>query len=173
MRKDSGFTLIELMVTVAIAAILLGVAVPSFAEFIKNNRRAAAVNLFITDIHLARAEAAKRNQRVVICKRNPATVQPACSTAADWTDGWLVFVDNSAPLNSYDPANETLLAARPALSGELSMNSSATSYWFNRFNASLSDTIRFCSDNRQETGRKIVLDRGRPRTESLGEADTC
>jgi type IV fimbrial biogenesis protein FimT len=69
-----GFTLIELMVGVAVLAIALGVGVPSMSEFIKNSRLAAHTNDLLTSLHLARTEAIKRNARVTLCKSaNAAT----------------------------------------------------------------------------------------------------
>jgi type IV fimbrial biogenesis protein FimT len=89
-----GFTLIELMVGVAVLAIALGAGVPSMSEFIKNSRLAAHTNDLLTSLHLARTEAIKRNARVTLCKSADAAT---CSTAAGtgWQIGWMVFADAS------------------------------------------------------------------------------
>lgn len=80
MPKNRGFTLIELMVAIAILAITLGVAVPNFQEFVSRNRLAAATNELISALALARSEAVKR--------ATPVTV-----ASSDWSGGWQVFVD--------------------------------------------------------------------------------
>lgn len=67
MNRQAGFTLVELMVTVAIAAILLGVGVPSFRTLIENNRIAAASNDVVTALQYARSEAVKRGVFVDVC----------------------------------------------------------------------------------------------------------
>ncbi|MGB5065269.1 MAG: GspH/FimT family pseudopilin, partial [Candidatus Competibacter sp.] len=68
MNRKSGFTLIELMITVALAAIVLTLGVPAFQETIRNNRLATTVNDFISSLNLTRSEAIKRGTRVTLCK---------------------------------------------------------------------------------------------------------
>lgn len=79
---NKGFTIIELLVTIAIAGILVAVAMPSFTSSIKSNRLTAINNDLVSALNLARSEAVKRNQQVVVRR-----------DAAGWDDGWQVFVD--------------------------------------------------------------------------------
>ncbi|NEX23277.1 prepilin-type N-terminal cleavage/methylation domain-containing protein [Thiorhodococcus mannitoliphagus] len=91
---QAGVTLIELIMTLAIGAILLSVAVPSFHSIVATNRIAGVTNEFSAALHLARSEAVTRGLRVTVCKSADTTVaSPSCSTSANWQDGWLVFVD--------------------------------------------------------------------------------
>ncbi|MGQ0591131.1 MAG: GspH/FimT family pseudopilin [Gammaproteobacteria bacterium] len=100
-----GFTLIELMVGVAVLAIALGAGVPSMSEFIQNSRLAAHTNDLLTSLHLARTEAIKRNARVTLCKSPNAT---NCSTAPEgWEIGWMVFAD-AAPFGTREGADAVL-----------------------------------------------------------------
>lgn len=95
LSRSSGFTLIELMVTVAIVSILLIVAVPSFQTVMNSNRLTTAANEFVGSFQAARAEAIRYNRRVVIClSTNPNAATPTCA-AADATNatGWIVFMD--------------------------------------------------------------------------------
>ncbi len=85
-----GFTLIELMVTVVIAAILLTVAVPTFRDVIQNNRLATQANDLVTAFNLARSEAITRAIPVSVCK---STDGLACTASGRWDQGWIVFVD--------------------------------------------------------------------------------
>jgi len=104
----SGFTLIELLVTISVVAILLAIAVPSFQTFILNNRLATATNELVSALAIARSEAVKRATRVTVCKSaNAGAASPVCSTAANWQDGWIVFVDVSVAgtVDGTDAAN--------------------------------------------------------------------
>lgn len=109
-----GFTLIELMVTIAIAAILLGVAIPNFSSVIISNRLTANTNEFITSLNLARSEAIKRGQHVVVRK-----------TGTNWEDGWQVFVDldrsTAAKENVLDAGTDIELRVYPALPTNLTL----------------------------------------------------
>lgn len=89
MRASPGFTVIEALIAVAILAILLALAAPSFAKFVKDNRRASVVNDLIVSVQIARSEATRRGQRVVVCPSNDA--QTACADDTDWSGGWIVY----------------------------------------------------------------------------------
>ena len=87
-KANKGFTLIELMVTLAVTAIVLGVAVPSFNTMIINSRSATLGEDFATALNFARSEAVKRKARVTLCASSDGL------TCGDvWRDGFMVFVD--------------------------------------------------------------------------------
>lgn len=86
-NRIRGFTLIELMVVLGIAAILLGIGVPSFRTLLQNQRLTTTVNEFFSAVNLTRAEAIKAGLRV--------DMVPADADATDWTKGWIVFVDGN------------------------------------------------------------------------------
>ena len=73
--RPGGFTLVELMVTLTVLAILVGVALPSFRDMILNNRRTAIVNDLVSSLLLARSEAIKRGQPVSVCASSPRRQQ--------------------------------------------------------------------------------------------------
>lgn len=101
--KAAGFTLIELMFAIAVAAVLLGIGVPNFRDFVRNSRMAASANDIITDFNLARSEAIKRNVPVTLCKsQDGATCDP---DDADPFNRWIVFVDDADPA-VIDAAND-------------------------------------------------------------------
>jgi len=93
--KQTGFTLIELMFTIVVLAVLLGIGVPNFRDFIRNSRMTAAANDLLADLNLARSEAVKRRVPVTLCKSTDGT---ACDTD-DESDfrRWIVFVDDADP----------------------------------------------------------------------------
>lgn len=88
--KSTGFTLLELMVAIAVAAILITVSAPSFRSIIQNNRLVGQSNEMVTAFQVARSEALKRNRPVIICPSSDGT---GCGTA--WTDGWIVAEDTA------------------------------------------------------------------------------
>jgi len=96
LNRDYGFTLIELMITLAVAAIVLGIAIPSFNSTVLNNRSLALGGELASAINFARAEAVKRSTRVSIC---PSSNGEVCLGANDWAKGWIVFTD-TAPADS-------------------------------------------------------------------------
>ena len=92
--KERGFTLVELLTGLAVAAILLTIAIPGYAFLVNAGRMAAATNDLVSALHLARSEAVKRGVRVTVCKTGGSAA--ACDAAADWQRGWMVFVDGGA-----------------------------------------------------------------------------
>jgi type IV fimbrial biogenesis protein FimT len=85
-----GFTLVELMVVVALIAILLAVAVPSFKSVVQRNRIATQLNGFISDVGLARSEAIKRGLPVSLCASSDGA---NCLETNTWHLGWMMFFD--------------------------------------------------------------------------------
>ncbi len=182
MAKQSGFTLPELMVTVAVAVILLGLAVPSFRDTIIRNRLATQANELVTALNLARSEAIKRGVRVTVCKTaDPNAASPSCSSSADWQQGFIVFVDNThLPGNTkgvIDDADVRLRVFGTLTGSTLTADSNfarAVSYFPSGVsrgiksdgNDGLADgTFTLCNLGK---GRKIIINTtGRVRTEEL------
>ncbi|HSN52478.1 MAG TPA: GspH/FimT family pseudopilin [Woeseiaceae bacterium] len=92
MRRDSGFTLIELMIAIALVAILLATAVPALEDFTNDARQTGAINDFVSAIHLARNTAITTNSRVTLC----ASASGAACQLTAWENGWIVFADLDA-----------------------------------------------------------------------------
>lgn len=92
MYRHLGFTLVELMITLVVAAIFMTAVVPSYRSLIQNNRAVTLSNDFITSISLAKSEAIKRGETVSICASANAT-QTACGNNTNWPNGWIVFSD--------------------------------------------------------------------------------
>lgn len=96
-----GFTLIELMVTITVLAVLMALAVPSFAALLRQWRLTTTVETLAGDFRLARSTAIRTSRPVVLCVRNANQ----CGTGTDWTNGWLMFSDlnGNGNLNQGEP----------------------------------------------------------------------
>ncbi|NIR32538.1 MAG: prepilin-type N-terminal cleavage/methylation domain-containing protein [Gammaproteobacteria bacterium] len=124
MRTQRGFTLFELMITVAIGALLVTLAVPSFNTMLQNNRLTSQINEFVATLQLARSEAVKRNETVILCATDDPAADPLdCTAAADWETGWIVFSDadsDGAPSATADECNagaDCIVAVHAAVEG--------------------------------------------------------
>jgi len=119
--KQSGFTLVEAMFVLVIAAILLSVAAPSFRDFIRNSRITGKANDLLVGLNLARSEAIKRHAPVVVCATDDASAAaPTCDAGADFSQ-WIVFVDDDGDSGvasgnegngTYEPGSDEVLLSR-------------------------------------------------------------
>ncbi len=119
--QAKGFTLLELLVVMAILGITLAFAVPGFIEMVANNRISSSTSDFVSSLQLAKAESAARISPVSVCKKNPAGT--ACVTAGDWEQGWIVFIDANAS-GSVD-AGDTVLNVHEALDSRITFKGTA------------------------------------------------
>lgn len=109
----AGFSLVELMVVILIAAVLAGMAVPAFGRLIDSQRLTSTANDFLASIQLTRSEAIKRGRRVDLVPAGP-----------NWSDGWIVLVDENGN-QSFD-AGETIIHRREPASSGISITSKLT-----------------------------------------------
>lgn len=183
-----GFTLIELMVTIAIAAILAGLAVPSFQDLIASNRLKSHASSLLSSLLLARGEAIKRNSRVVLCKSADGST---CTATGGWQQGWIVFHDYTDDTTAATNNNGTLdiseavIQRQGPLTGDfvLTGNSSVTNYVsyssigatkFKASEAFQAGTFTICqrSVNNGKAREIVISATGRPRINQTTAA-TC
>lgn len=118
MKKNQqlGFTLIELMVTVSIAAVLMMMAIPSLGTYRRNAELTSVTNTLVASINTARGEALKRGLSAMLVPIN---------NGSDWTTGWVVFVDTDSSRN-YDVAKDTLVFTQPATESYIAISATGT-----------------------------------------------
>lgn len=175
MSEQRGFTLIELMVAIAVLAILVSVGIPSMVDFVRTNRRAAAVNALVTDLQRARSTAASSGTDVVLCHSTNGT---SCSGIPDpdWSAGWILFVDDNgddvddaSDDNGGFDAGEELLSVGARRNG-LTMPSNGTAFRFNpgfgMLDSGSAGTVATCIEGEDNDRWIVVAPTGRPRLAS-------
>lgn len=172
LNRIKGFTLIELMIGLALAAIIVTMAAPSFNSAMKKNKIVAETNELIADINFARSEAVKRSTPVVLCRSaSPSNASPTCGgTASNWSSGWLVFADTDGD-NSYTAADDILIRIGNPTDGSVTIKSNAAANQELVYNpdgttAAGGNVAVFavCDDRGKDHGRQIQISvTGRPR----------
>jgi type IV fimbrial biogenesis protein FimT len=110
---QAAFTLLELLTTVVVVAIVAAIAVPSYRMIIQSGRLTTQIYDFAAALNLARSEAVKRGFAVTVC---PSTDLATCTGSTNWEQGWIVFVDvNSNQTVDTSDAREVVLRASGAL----------------------------------------------------------
>ena len=172
MKKITGFTMLEIMVTIAIVGILAAVAIPSFANMKKNNCLTTSVNSLVSSLQRARSEAVKYRTDVTVTALN-----------GDWAQGWNVTLKEDRNGNGTLDAGEdyngngTLEAAAPVQKATLSCpgetitetDSGATSFVYGSDGfIDKTGTFQLCDDRTGETGRQLTISiTGRPDTSNF------
>ncbi len=90
--RGTGFTLVELVIVMVVAAVVLAIGAPQFTEFRRNNRLSGASNDLLAALQQGRTEAIKRQRQVAVCATaDPRAAQPVCADGS--FNGWIVFED--------------------------------------------------------------------------------
>ena len=120
MNTSDGFSLIELLVTVSLVAVVLALGIPSYQSITTSNRMAGEMNALMGDLQVARSEAVKQGSTVTICPTSSAAAPYACSNSGNWSGGWVIFVGGSSATSS------SPLRLQPALGGTDVLQSNST-----------------------------------------------
>ncbi|NKB37819.1 MAG: prepilin-type N-terminal cleavage/methylation domain-containing protein [Gammaproteobacteria bacterium] len=173
MRNQSGFTIIELLVTVAVVGTLIAIALPNYNIFVKNNCLTTTTNNLVTSLQLARSESIKRGRNVGV------------HTISGWASGWIVFDDEDNGYD-YDAGTDDILrdiaptcgvgtmtiteinGSTGAAPNPNDVTASDTSFYYESTGfIDSAGTFEFCDDRTAETGRMITISiTGRPTTNS-------
>jgi type IV fimbrial biogenesis protein FimT len=108
-QRLRGFTLVELLVTLTVTAVLMALAAPTFRTLLLKRSVQAAADALVSDLRLARSEAVKRSATVSVCSSADGA---SCSNGAAWQSGWIVFADADGD-GSLD-AEDTVLRVQDA-----------------------------------------------------------
>lgn len=136
-RADqSGFTMMELLITVFIAALLMGFAIPSFRRIIASNRVVTQTNELVRALTLARSEAITRNRTMTFCRAAADGDTNCAGSAGNWSF-WIIR----------NPAGEVVRRGDiPTYGGALRVTSTLTN-----------DTMTYSSDGLARNGTSATL----------------
>ncbi len=172
--QSHGFTLIELMFTLAVAAVILTLAIPSFRDIIQNTRLTTQINELASSLNLARSEAIKRGLTVTVCKSDDQDASPNCG--GDWQDGWLVFEDNGT-VGTFDSGTDVLIKVTSALpaASTLDFPRNQISYDSTGFAIGVSNgTFVLCDDRGISAAKGLIAsNNGRIRTAPSADLTSC
>ena len=165
-QKHSGLSLLELLITLAVAALLLGAGVPGLQHLVLESRMTAAVNDLVRDLHFARQTANARAVPVMVC---PTTDGSACRADGKWQGGWQVM---TRPAVNPTGANFSLVLRRQPGLPTLHISSTRPAFFFRPFTLrDTNGTIGFCDERGIAASRALVISpSGRPRLASRQEA---
>ncbi len=159
--RQAGLTLLELLVTLTVTAILGVTVVPAMLDLIDRNRISASLNELVTHIHLARSQAIKNRYRAILCPSNDGRT---CLRSGEWHHGFMLFDDNNG--NRKPDPDERVIRFRKALPG-VTMTSSRYRnkivYQSNGMAGGTNLTITICG-SRAAPQAIILSNTGRPRT---------
>ncbi|MDH3888842.1 MAG: GspH/FimT family protein [Gammaproteobacteria bacterium] len=160
-RSQSGLTLPELIVSLSIISVLSSSGLSGLQTFIQENRMAAEINQFVTVLHLARSEAVKHGQRVLLC---PSSDSLNCGNSKEWVNGWILFASEDRE-HDHD---EQLLQTGSPISAGIRMTSSnyrkRIVYQPDGNSPGTNTSFTFCDTRRRVKPRVICLSNtGRPR----------
>lgn len=157
-KKTRGFTILELMITLAVVAVLVSVGVPGFRAVIMDNRLVSQANLMVTSISVARSSAVKYQRNATVCSSTDFDAAvPTCAASTDWSTGWIVWVDKDR--DAATDAGEIISVHGP-LNATSSLSSTAnTSFTYDArgFGLAGADDLMLCDDRTGETGRRIRI----------------
>lgn len=130
MKRQNGFTISELLVVMAIVAILLGIGVPSYRYITNSYRLSAEINSLSGDLQYGRSEAIKQGQYTTVC----SSTDGLTCTGSAWNSGWIIFVDLNK--NGQVDAGDTLMRVQAAFTGTtpdtFTLSNAITRVQFNR-----------------------------------------
>ena len=164
LAKNRGFTLLELMITLIVAALIVSIGVPNFQGVMQNQRLSSATNELVMSINLAKGEAIKRVAYVSVCKSSNGVT---CGAAASsWNAGWIVFANATVTNLGTRDFGDDMIRVTPGMRSEFTLEPIGTIDGFISFRpsgtlgtavANMTGTFTICDERGAAYARGIVL----------------
>jgi len=168
----AGFTLVEMLMTMAVMTVLVGIALPSFKGFVQQQRTTTAMHLLSSHLAHARLSAIHQRSVVMIC---PSDGNGKCRSDGDWSGEWMAFTDRDGNRQP-DTAADILRVERPSLDGAMRIVSGparpSVRYLPDGRSAGSNLTVRICR-NAELLGSVIVNNVGRVRSRRAETGEAC
>ncbi len=156
----NGFTFIELMIVMTMAAVMAAIALPNLSQFIANNRLKSQMYSMLESINIARNEAVKRKVKTVMCRTTNFT---ACGgSTRTWTTGWIVYAKGETAI-PYNSATDTIVGIGNAADDTVTVmsNGEGDNYLVYKPDGTLDEdgevVYAICDDRGESDGKKISV----------------
>ncbi|MCK5725300.1 MAG: GspH/FimT family pseudopilin [Thiotrichaceae bacterium] len=170
--NNQGYTLVEVLIVLAITSLLTYIASPTFSSMLNSNRMSTRSNELLAVLNFTRSSAVTHGDSVTLCKKNSTSTN--CDNNAEWEDGWIVFYDKND--NGNIDSGETILNVYQGMNKTISLSYTHNRLVYNNegFSYGYSGTFLLC-DSRGNSARKgiIISTNGRPRKANTNELSTC
>jgi len=165
-RFQRGFTLLEVITTLSISAILTGTAIPAFNELIVRTRLTTEINTFVGHLHYTRSEAIKRGVRAIMCR---STDGESCERTEGWEEGWIIFADYNA--NREVDGRDVVLFVEKGQNNGITITSGQRRrivYQNTGQSPGSNGTYVFCDPNYPQYAKAVIISNtGRPRLSTV------
>lgn len=168
--KEKGFTLFELVLSIAIIGLLTAIGIPSFSAQIQSTQTKTATELLVSSINLTRTKAVSMNRRVTMLNRG------------SWSKGWDIFVDNNN--DGKLDGGDLLIESQQPLDGVKTWTDSKLKNYFSYIGAGYSraannsalgafqaGSLKICNPQSLRGYKVILANGGRARTKAIGKSD--
>ncbi len=167
-QDSQGFTLVEMLLSLAVGAVLLALAAPLYTGLVHDARMTSAVNAFVHGIHVARHQSQALGADLVLCRSSSGE---QCTPGTPWRDGYLVFVNRDRDSPPRVDSGEPILQRSGPFDGAILANREV--FVFRPYGLrSVNGTITLCDRRGQGAARAVIVSyTGRPRAVRAADSE--